>query len=461
MSTRKTIDPYLPYREHATNNEIEIVQSKECGCYFCRHHYDARKVNDWISDERGVSALCPECGMDAVVGDASGLDISKEKLKTLNLYFYGEDYMENHPEAATTYCLRFMDGKITHNEKNERFFLKYLTALAKTGSANAARTLANFYEIGGQFLPQDFQKSVYWYSRPFLKTDPISLVRLGYLYQRGYGVSEGENGSEKAFQCYAKSAALGNLQACYRLGDLYYYGVGAEKNRDLAFEIYDSCYGQSYDDFVFDRISLADLFETSCRIGRYYYEEKHDYFGSFRYFLISEFAFAYGLMENIFPKQLDLFPYVQEKVINLALKYNYMRREPIYDQDTFAASFIGHCDNVTSKYIEGCEFDQSSRTLTLTIRYTKPPLLIDEANLYCGFGPERIQWTFNDVAYFRHSSLEKEFVDQIWDGDDGWALFAAGSTEPIAEWKYVSRKVFTKPYKVKRIKYSKKKKEDK
>ena len=81
------------YKKHAEDNEIEIVQSKTCGCFFCRQVFDARNVQEWMDDARGVTALCPECGMDAVIGDASGIEISKPLMKEMNLEFYGEEYM--------------------------------------------------------------------------------------------------------------------------------------------------------------------------------------------------------------------------------------------------------------------------------------------------------------------------------------------------------------------------------
>jgi cell division protein ZapA (FtsZ GTPase activity inhibitor) len=109
------------YREHAIDNEIEIVQSNQCGCFFCRHVFDARDVQDWMDGEHGVTALCPECGMDAVIGDASGIEIDKPLMKEMNLAFYGETYMQDNPEAARTYCIRYIDGKIAALKKTRQY----------------------------------------------------------------------------------------------------------------------------------------------------------------------------------------------------------------------------------------------------------------------------------------------------------------------------------------------------
>ena len=136
----------LRYKKHAEDNEIEIVQSKKCGCYFCRQVYDARNVQEWIDDERGVTALCPECGMDAVIGDASGIEISKPLMKEMNLAFYGEEFMDENPEAARTYCGRYQDGKIAHKEKSEALYIHYqspasLLAISISMAPNSLRRI--------------------------------------------------------------------------------------------------------------------------------------------------------------------------------------------------------------------------------------------------------------------------------------------------------------------------------
>lgn len=128
----------LALHARASNNEIEILKSKTCSCFFCRQTYSARLVNDWINDARGVTAICPECGMDAVIGDAGGEAMDKALLKEMNLAYYGEDYMEKHPAAAKKYVLRYQEGKITHKAANEALYVQYLYSLASQGDQEAA-----------------------------------------------------------------------------------------------------------------------------------------------------------------------------------------------------------------------------------------------------------------------------------------------------------------------------------
>ena len=41
-----------------------------CGCFHCISTFPAERVRDWIDD--GRTALCPVCGIDAVVAEADG-----------------------------------------------------------------------------------------------------------------------------------------------------------------------------------------------------------------------------------------------------------------------------------------------------------------------------------------------------------------------------------------------------
>ena len=83
--------------QHSYNNKAELEKSKKCGCFYCEEIYDAKEVCDWVykgmGDEKDT-ALCPKCGIDSVIGDASGIDITPEFLKEMYEYWF-----ENSDEA--------------------------------------------------------------------------------------------------------------------------------------------------------------------------------------------------------------------------------------------------------------------------------------------------------------------------------------------------------------------------
>ena len=66
--------------DHSYENRYEIEQSKMCGCYYCMRTFPASLIRyqDYVMLDN--SALCPLCGIDAVIGDASGVPINEEVL---------------------------------------------------------------------------------------------------------------------------------------------------------------------------------------------------------------------------------------------------------------------------------------------------------------------------------------------------------------------------------------------
>lgn len=69
----------------------------------------------------------------------------------------------------------------------------------------------------------------------YIKAPSIAFYLLGKMYY--YGDYIGQDYS-KAFRCYAKAAANGNLDARKELSFMYYYGEGVEKDYEKAFTIY-------------------------------------------------------------------------------------------------------------------------------------------------------------------------------------------------------------------------------
>lgn len=56
---------------HSIHHQDEIRRSIECGCFHCLAVFRPAAITDW-ADEAPPTALCPKCGIDSVIGDASG-----------------------------------------------------------------------------------------------------------------------------------------------------------------------------------------------------------------------------------------------------------------------------------------------------------------------------------------------------------------------------------------------------
>jgi len=84
---------------HRVNQEEEIKNSKFCGCFFCLEIFEpSDKTIRWFKDYKinkddslediGLSAVCKNCDIDSVIGDASGYPITKEFLLKMKRYWF-------------------------------------------------------------------------------------------------------------------------------------------------------------------------------------------------------------------------------------------------------------------------------------------------------------------------------------------------------------------------------------
>lgn len=78
------------FRDATFHNRESIEQSKMCGCYSCECIFPASEITEDNYVDNGTTACCPKCGMDAVYGDASGIELTPERLKKLHRKWFNE-----------------------------------------------------------------------------------------------------------------------------------------------------------------------------------------------------------------------------------------------------------------------------------------------------------------------------------------------------------------------------------
>ncbi len=71
-----------------TNHREALSHDKICGCFYCLNIYSPAEITKWIRDKTGT-ALCPHCGVDAVLGESSGYPITKEFLAEMHAAWFG------------------------------------------------------------------------------------------------------------------------------------------------------------------------------------------------------------------------------------------------------------------------------------------------------------------------------------------------------------------------------------
>lgn len=70
---------------HAANHRREIAESLVCGCFHCLRVFAPREIRAWVDTE---CARCPHCGVDAVLGDASGLPMTRAFLAEMRARWF-------------------------------------------------------------------------------------------------------------------------------------------------------------------------------------------------------------------------------------------------------------------------------------------------------------------------------------------------------------------------------------
>ena len=79
-----SVDPKM--RElHAlwSKNKEAITKSHLAGCFFCCTMYEATAVVEYaVEHDKTETAICPICGVDSVIGDAS-TTLNKEMLQSM------------------------------------------------------------------------------------------------------------------------------------------------------------------------------------------------------------------------------------------------------------------------------------------------------------------------------------------------------------------------------------------
>lgn len=69
----------------AIGNRQQLELSTEAGCYHCLAVFDAREVTRYV--DNGDTAVCPRCGIEAVLGSATGYRLTRKELKRLHTWW--------------------------------------------------------------------------------------------------------------------------------------------------------------------------------------------------------------------------------------------------------------------------------------------------------------------------------------------------------------------------------------
>ena len=97
MTSRNDI---LAAHRHSYRNMEEIRKSTMVGCFYCLRIYPAAEVT--TTTDKGATALCAYCPMDAVIGDASGYPITHDFLCDMGNYWFDDQAVEEEVVGRRT-----------------------------------------------------------------------------------------------------------------------------------------------------------------------------------------------------------------------------------------------------------------------------------------------------------------------------------------------------------------------
>jgi hypothetical protein len=86
VAKAKMPEPVLSAHRHCSNHRAEVMSSSKCGCFYCEKTFQPAEIVEWVDD--GKTAVCPKCGIDSVIGSASGFPLTQAFLNEMNGYWF-------------------------------------------------------------------------------------------------------------------------------------------------------------------------------------------------------------------------------------------------------------------------------------------------------------------------------------------------------------------------------------
>lgn len=86
LIAKQQVDRIHEAHEHSIRNRSGLQESEEAACYHCRALFKSSEVTEFT--DNGETALCPFCGIDAVLPATSGYPLNYMTLRALHQYWF-------------------------------------------------------------------------------------------------------------------------------------------------------------------------------------------------------------------------------------------------------------------------------------------------------------------------------------------------------------------------------------
>ncbi|WP_321992642.1 cytoplasmic protein [Marispirochaeta aestuarii] len=80
---------YKEIHKKSSSHEQDIKNSKICGCFYCLNIFSPEEIDEWWDEKSGSkTATCPKCGIDAILPDSIGHEITEELLEEMKKKYF-------------------------------------------------------------------------------------------------------------------------------------------------------------------------------------------------------------------------------------------------------------------------------------------------------------------------------------------------------------------------------------
>ena len=139
------------HERYTSDHRKEVEGNKWCGCFQCKIMFHPMEIVEWIDD--GITAVCPHCGVDAILPDIPDIYLSHALLLEMNDLFFSEAEEEQvlTRELHTKLKQFIEEGKFTHSQKTVMqmylFMLEYIDILKQPVNLGQFITLIRGMDI--------------------------------------------------------------------------------------------------------------------------------------------------------------------------------------------------------------------------------------------------------------------------------------------------------------------------
>ncbi len=436
---------YADYLELTKNNEATILKSKEAYCLFCDSRFPAKEVNDWESKGGETKAVCPRCGVPAVMGDANGkIPFTKANLDRGHMEFICSINADDEASFLSSYVDRYEHGMIsTDSKEHQELYYLSLNRLAREyGDVEALISLAFNNLYGGNGFTPDPNAAWKLLKDPIAQADPFCCFLAGTAAFELAKEKKGAGFEKRTYELWSRGSALGDLLSSAALARCYLTGTHVRVDFDIFYAIMRQCYPLLFHRYLLSRryspvhrkMTLEAFLQANSELLYYYaHTDKPETTVTsalYHYLVVKQ------VIEDEFGVKIAEETDCEEQIAVLAKQLDYEKAPEIqYDYYTFMDSFGFLFKAIDFPCLAKVEIEnEEAETLKVQTRFTEfAPLLVDTNGLQSAHGPMDITWTFH--ARLVKGELGKEAQIISFDFPEDHICFHA--LDPNTDQEYV------------------------